>query len=158
MSAFPACGSLDVVVPAMRAAAGLLERAGVAGLSVTCDDTLISVQVGQNLGDAPARAAALARLAAVLGTTALQSDSPGTAASWLKAHGVIGGIPVHVYTHLAVRTRPGHEVDGPGVALAPASDGQQTELAPGSRLPAGWRWITELDEPGTGQTDRPQVT
>lgn len=148
MSAFPIAGEVSVVAAAMRAAAGLLEAAGISGLSVTCGSE-ISIQVTGPSGDAPGRARVVAVLAGLLGSAAFQDDDPARPASWIKATGVLGGVPVTAWTAIEVLTTSAGQA-GP-IALTPGGD--RTMMPPGTRLGAGWRWATELDTP----TGRPEV-
>jgi hypothetical protein len=96
---------------------------------VTCED----------LGDPAARAALVARLAAVIGATAVRADSAGSPLSWVRADGAIGGLRVHAFTPVPVQ----HAGDLP---LACTGTGQVAEAATPS-LPPGWRWLTSLDPP-----------
>jgi hypothetical protein len=73
----PVVGQIATTAAAMRAAAALIESTGIAGLSVTCDDSQISIQVCEHLGDATCRAALVSHLAAAIGSTAVRADSPG---------------------------------------------------------------------------------
>jgi hypothetical protein len=97
MSVYPVHGQPPVTAHAMRVAADLIEISGVTGLSVTCSDDQISIQVCAPAGDADTRAALVARLARLLGGTAARHASP-TGNSWIRAHGVAGTLPVQVYT------------------------------------------------------------
>jgi hypothetical protein len=142
MSTYPVIGEPAVTAAAMRAAAGLVEQSGLAGLSVTCTDGHISVQVGTWAGDPGQRAAQVALLAQIAGTHAYQHDSHSSAFSQIQASGQARGIPVTIFTALEVRTRPASA--GP-VPLAIAPGGQVTAV-PGGQLPAGSRWVTELDD------------
>jgi hypothetical protein len=140
MSAYP--GELSVTAAAMRAAAGLLEASGITGLSVTCDSE-ISIQVPAPFGDAPERAAVVTVLAGLLGSAAFQDDDPGRPASWIKARGMTGGVPVIAWTRIKVLTGGADDVTPVAVTRA----GTRTLLPSGIRLRAGWRWATELDTP-----------
>jgi hypothetical protein len=79
---------------ALRAAAMLIERAGVAGLSITVDDR-IDIQVSAALAGLPARAGAVAALAA-----ASCRFMPATASGpgFLVADGHLAGHDVHIFT------------------------------------------------------------
>jgi len=142
VSAYPAIGGPAVTAAAMRAAAGLVEESGLAGLSVTCSGEQISVQVCTWAGDPGQRAAHVALLARLAGTRAYQHDSRTSAFSQIQASGQARGIPVTVFTALAVRTQPAGA--GP-VPLAVAPGGQVTAV-PDGQLPAGSRWVTDLDD------------
>jgi hypothetical protein len=142
MSAYPAVGEPAVTAAAMRAAAGLVEQSGLAGLSVTCTGEQISVQVCTWAGDPAQRAAHVARLARLAGTHAYQHDSRASAFSQIQACGQARGIPVTVFTALEVRTRPA----GAGLVPLAIAPGGQVTAVPGGQLPAGSRWVTELDD------------
>ena len=153
MSAYPVMGEPAVTAAAMRAAAGLVEQSGLAGLSVICTDDHISVQVCTWAGDPGQRAAHVARLAQIAGTHACQHDSRTSAFSQIQASGQARGIPVTVFTTLAVRTRPASSGTVP-LAIAP---GGQVTAVPGGQLPAGWRWVTDLDGEPAAADHGPEV-
>ena len=90
-------GDPPVTAGAMRAAADLITASGITGLSVTCDDHQISIQVPARAGDDATRAAIVAHLAELLGGVPARQDDQG-GAGWIHAHGVAGALPVHVYT------------------------------------------------------------
>lgn len=142
---YPAAGQPATTAGALRAAASLIERSGITGLSVTCSDGRRSIQVTGRCGDAPARAAVVARLTACLGSaTAIQDDSHSDGCSWVTASGSAGGLPAGVFTPLNVQeagTGPG------GARLLPAADGEgrAVQVASPYHLPAGHRWLTDLD-------------
>jgi hypothetical protein len=93
-----ACSALSAAA-SLLAAAALLAAAGDARhVSVTVDDTDISVQVSQHAGDPTARAAAVAAYAQVLHTTVAVRPSPTSPDCWVETRGDIGGHPVHVWT------------------------------------------------------------
>ena len=142
MSTYPVIGEPAVTAAAMRAAAGLVEQSGLAGLSVTCTGEQISVQVCTWAGDPAQRAAHVARLARLAGTHAYQHDSRASAFSQIQACGQARGIPVTVFTALEVRTRPA----GAGLVPLAIAPGGQVTAVPGGQLPAGSRWVTELDD------------
>jgi len=154
LSGYPAIGEPAVTAAAMRAAAGLVEESGLAGLSVTCSGEQISVQVCTWAGDPAQRAAHVALLARLAGTHAYQHDSRTSAFSQIQACGQARGIPVTVFTALAVRTQPAGA--GP-VPLAIAPGGLVTEV-PDGQLPAGWRWVTDLDGEPAVAAPGPEVT
>jgi hypothetical protein len=153
VSAYPVIGEPAVTAAAMRAAAGLAGQSGLAGLSVTCTSEQISVQVCTWAGDPGQRAAHVARLARLAGTHACQHDSRTSAFSQIQASGQARGIPVTVFTALEVRTRPASS--GP-IPLAIAPGGQVTAV-PGGQLPAGWRWVTDLDAGPAAAAPGPEV-
>ena len=138
-STYPVIGQAATTAAAMRAAATLIESTGIAGLSVTCDDAQVCIQVGEDLGDPAARAGLVARLAAAIGGTAVRADSAGSPFSWVRAEGAIGGLRVHAFPPVPVQ----HAGDLP---LACHDTGQVAEAAT-PPLPAGWRWLTSLDPP-----------
>jgi len=144
-SAYPAITDCAVTAAAMRAAAVIIEESALAELSVTCTSHQITVQVSEYAGDPAERAAQVGLLAGIAGTQAYRHDSPVTAYSQVTAYGQVRGIPVSIFTALQVRTRPG----GGPVPLA-AGPGGQVATVPGGKLPAGWRWVTDLDpDPAT---------
>jgi hypothetical protein len=136
-SAYPLIGQVATTAAAMRAAAGLIESAGIPGLSVTCDDEQVSIQVGDHLGDPATRAGLIARLAAAIGATAVRADSAASPLSWIRAEGAISGLRVRAFTAIPVQ----HTGDLP---LATNDAGQIAQAAEPS-LPPGWRWLTSLD-------------
>jgi hypothetical protein len=146
-SAYPAIGDCAVTAAAMRAAAAIIEQSALPGLSVTCTSTQITVQVSGHAGEPAERAAQVGRLAEIAGTRAYREDSAVAAYCQIKAYGQVRGIPVNIFTPVAVRTRPGSA--GP-VPLAAGPDGQVTAV-PDGKLPPRWRWVTELDQTPAGQ-------
>ena len=144
-STYPLIGQVATTATAMRAAAALIESTGIAGLSVTCDDDRISVQVCEQLGDAAHRAHLVARLAAQVGATAVRADATTRSTAWVQADGGIGGLAVHIYTVIDVQ-------HSGGLPLACGPTGVIAQPPPGERpvLPPGWRWLTHLDLDPTG--------
>jgi hypothetical protein len=140
-SAYPAITDCTVTAAAMRVAASIIEESALAGLSVTCSSEQIVVQVCEYAGDPAERAARVQLLAQIAGTRAYQHDSQSAAWSQIKACGQARGIPVSIFTPVAVRTRPG----GTGPAPLAAGPGGQVAEVPDGHLPHGWRWVTELD-------------
>jgi hypothetical protein len=136
-NAYPLIGQIATTTAAMRAAATLIESTQIAGLSVTCDDEQVLIQVGEHLGAPVTRAGLVARLAAALDATVVRADSATSALSWVRAEGAISGLRVRVFTAIAVQ----HTDDLP---LA-CDDGDQIAQAATPCLPAGWRWLTDLD-------------
>jgi len=146
----PVTAQAAVTAAAMRAAAGLIEQAGIGGLLVSCHRGHVTIHLSQRDGDAAARAGLVAVLAGLLGTSPFRRDSrTGPDAFW-EAAGQVGGFPVEVFTALAVRPAPG----GAG-SLAAGPARQHAVIGAGQELPTGWRWITDLDEdhavPAAGQ-------
>jgi hypothetical protein len=82
----------------IRAAADLIEQAGIAGLAVWPAPEEIIIQVPASSGDAHARARMVARLAALTGCQAAPDPEPGTTLGWIRAHGTFAGHPVRIYT------------------------------------------------------------
>lgn len=89
----------------IRAAAALVEQAGVPGLAVYPEPGRIVVQVPEN-GPVPARAAIVARLADVAGCEPGTDDRPGVTQGWLTADGTFAGHPVHVFAPVAKEETP----------------------------------------------------
>jgi len=83
---------------ALRAAASLIERAGIAGLSLTVDDDRITIQVPERLAAPAGRAAAVARLAAATGGQAARQARPGPTCGWVFADGQLAGHAVRIFT------------------------------------------------------------
>jgi hypothetical protein len=126
----------------IRAAADLVEQAGIGGMVVSCQHGRILIHVCERDGDPQARAAMVAAVAGVLGCVPAQYDSHDPASAWLEAAGQIRGILAEIFTPLAVRTAPG----GTG-SLAAGPGGRVAVIGAGAQLPPGWRWVTELDDP-----------
>jgi hypothetical protein len=89
---------LDAHVRLIRAAADLLEQAGIAGLAVWPEPGEIVIQVPQASGDDPSRIARVARLAALTGGEPAPDPHPGKTQGWVHASGEFAGHPVHIYT------------------------------------------------------------
>jgi|HubBroStandDraft_1064217.scaffolds.fasta_scaffold709410_2 hypothetical protein len=136
---------------AIRAAADLVEQAGIGGLAVSCHRDRIVIHVGERDGDPQARARTVAAVAGVLGCVPAQTSSGASANAWLEAAGQVSGVRAEVFTPLAVRSAPG----GAG-SLAAGPGGRIAVIGAGQQLPAGWRWVTELDDPRTVPSDLPQ--
>ena len=83
---------------ALRAAAALIERAGITGLSLTIDDSQITIQVPAHLAGPAVRTAAVARLAAATGAHAARDARPGPTCGWIHASGQLAGHPVRIVT------------------------------------------------------------
>jgi hypothetical protein len=79
----------------IRAAADLVEQAQIAGLAVWPEPDEIVIQVPEHAGDLAARAAAVARLAALAGTQPAPDHRPGPTRGWIAARGLFAGHPVH---------------------------------------------------------------
>jgi hypothetical protein len=126
----------------IRAAADLVEQAGIGGLPVSCHRGRIVIHVAERDGDPQARAQTVAAVAGVLGCVPAQTSTHVLAGAWLEAAGQVSGVPAEVFTPLAVRPAPG----GAG-SLAADPGGRVAVIGPGQQLPPGWRWVTELDDP-----------
>lgn len=83
---------------ALRAAAALIERAGIAGLSLTIDQDQITIQVPDHLAGPAARAAAVGLLAAATGGRAARTTRPGPTCGWVHATGQLAGHDVRIFT------------------------------------------------------------
>jgi hypothetical protein len=90
--------SLAAQAHALRAAAALIERAGIAGLSLTIDPDRITIQVPVHLAGPACRAAAVARLAATAGGRAARDARPGQTRGWVFADGEAAGHTVRIFT------------------------------------------------------------
>jgi len=90
--------ALAAHVRLIRAAADLVEQAGLTGLGVWPEPDEIVIQVPEHAGDTTSRAAAVARLAALTGTRAAPEDSPGRTRGWIHARGLFAGHQVHIFT------------------------------------------------------------
>lgn len=82
---------------ALRAAAALIERTGIAGLSLTIDDGQITIQVPAHLATPAARTAAVALLAAATGGQATRQARPGPTYGWVHAEGELAGHPIRIF-------------------------------------------------------------
>jgi len=97
---------LEAHVRLIRATADLVERSGIPGLVLCPDQDEIVIQIPQAIGDAAARAAAVARLAGLTGGTAATDPRPGPTLGWIRAAGVFAGHPVRIYTAIAKEETP----------------------------------------------------
>ncbi len=83
---------------ALRAAATLIERAGITGLSLTIGHDIL-IQVPEYLAPPAARTAAVAWLAAATGGQAAADTRPGShTRGWVFADGQLAGHAVRVFT------------------------------------------------------------
>lgn len=89
-------GPLAGHVRLIRAAADLIEQAGVPGLTLFPWQDEIAIQVPEASGDEAARLRSVARIAALAGGRA----APGPGQGRVSARGTFAGHPVHVYTHV----------------------------------------------------------
>ncbi|MHB1430524.1 MAG: hypothetical protein ACYCVZ_00175 [Streptosporangiaceae bacterium] len=100
MTAVTASGNrpLAAHVRLIRAAADLIEQAGIAGLAVWPDPGEIVIHVPGASGDAPSRAARVARLDALTGCEPAPDQQPGRTQGRIHARGTFAGHPVHIFT------------------------------------------------------------
>lgn len=89
----------------IRDAAALIEQAAVPGLAVYPEPGRIVIQVPEN-GPVPARAAIVARLAALTGCEPATDDRPGITQGWITADGAFAGHPVHVFAPITKEGEP----------------------------------------------------
>ena len=82
----------------IRAAADLIEQAGIPGLAVYPEPGEIVVQVPEASGDILSRTAKVARLAAIAGGEPAPDSYPGRTRGWIHARGTFAGHPVHIFT------------------------------------------------------------
>ena len=82
----------------IRAAADLIEQAGIPGLAVWPEPGEIVIQVPETSGDTPSRTGTVARLAALTGCKPAPDPYPGRTQGWLNARGTFAGHPVHIFT------------------------------------------------------------
>jgi hypothetical protein len=82
----------------IRAAADLIEQAGIPGLAVCPDPDQIVIQVPEASGDTPSRTRTVARLAALTGCQPAPDLYPGRTRGWIHARGTFAGHRVHIYT------------------------------------------------------------
>ncbi len=85
-------------VQLIRAAADLVEQAGIPGLAVWPEPDEIVIQVPEHTGDTAARAGQVARLAAITGCAPGPDPGPGRTQGWICARGQFAGHPVHLFT------------------------------------------------------------
>jgi hypothetical protein len=97
-TATTAAAPLAAHVRLIRAAADLVEQAQIADLAVWPEPDEILIQVPEHAGDLPARAAAVAALAALAGTQPAPDHRPGPTCGWITACGLFAGHPVRIYT------------------------------------------------------------
>ena len=93
-------GPLARHVSLIRAAADLIEQAGVPGLTLFPWHDEIVIQVPEAAGDQAARIRSVARLAALAGCQAAPCPGPGGTRDRAAARGEFAGHPVHVWTPL----------------------------------------------------------
>jgi hypothetical protein len=81
----------------IRAAADLIEQAGIPGLAVCPDPGEIVIQVPEASGDTPSRTRTVAQLAALTGGHPAPDPHPGRTRGWIHARGTFAGHRVHIY-------------------------------------------------------------
>jgi hypothetical protein len=82
----------------IRAAADLLEQAGIEDLAIGPSREEIVIQVPSHAGSPAERAAAVAALAALAGCEPAPDCRPGPTKGWLFARGLFARLPVCIYT------------------------------------------------------------
>ena len=90
----------------IRAAADLVEQAGIQGLALYPGPDEIVIQVPHDIGGIKARTAAVARLAALTGGAPAPDPRPGRTRGWIRAHGQFAGHPVQIYAPVNEETAP----------------------------------------------------
>jgi hypothetical protein len=90
-------GALASWARLIRAAADLIEQAGVPRLVLYPEPDKIVIQVPEDLGDVAARTRAVARIAALTGAAPAPDPRPGVTRGWILARGHFAGHPVHVF-------------------------------------------------------------
>jgi hypothetical protein len=95
-------GPLAGHVRLIRAAADLIEQAGIPGLTLFPWHDEIVIQVPAAAGDETARIRSVTRLAALAGSRAAPGHGPGRG----SARGSFAGHPVHVYTPVREEEAP----------------------------------------------------
>lgn len=140
----PVLGGAAAMAAAMRDAAALIEESGACGLTVTCYGSRVQILVSTIAGGARHRAGLVTALGGLAGAARCRQDDAcgGRPAAWLRADGQAGGTAIEITTPLAVRAVPGG-------TLAAGPGGQRAVIGAGQQPPPGWRWATELDEPGS---------
>ena len=97
-TAAASAAALACHVRLIRAAADLVDQAGITGLCVWPEPGEIVIQVPEHAGDVPSRAAAVARLAAITGARPESDPGPGPTRGWIYARGQFAGHPVRIFT------------------------------------------------------------
>jgi hypothetical protein len=108
VTAVAANGSVPLAahVRLIRAAADLIEQAGITGLALYPEPDEIVIQVPETSGDIRSRTAKVARLAALTGGEPAADPQPGRIQGWLHARGMFAGHPVHVFTPIRQEAAP----------------------------------------------------
>jgi hypothetical protein len=89
-----------------RAAADLIEQAGIPGLALYPEPDVITIQVPQSPGDIRTRVAGITRLAAITGCEPVPEPLPGRTQGWLHARGEFAGHLVHVFAPISKEEAP----------------------------------------------------
>jgi hypothetical protein len=98
--------TLAAHVRLIRAAADLLEQAGIADLAVYPEPDEIVIQVPETSGGTASRIRKITALAALAGCQPAPDPYPGRTQGWLHARGTFAGHPVHIYTPVSQETAP----------------------------------------------------
>jgi hypothetical protein len=85
---------------ALRAAAALIERTGLAGLSVTAEDSQIDIWVPRHAGTAAVRTASVTAVAGAIGAPA-PACTPYPSGIWVASAGLIAGHRTRVITTIS---------------------------------------------------------
>jgi hypothetical protein len=88
----------------IRAAADLIEQAGIPGLVLYPERDKIVIQVPEDIGDVAARTGAVARIAALTGGAPAPDPRPGVTRGWIRARGQFAGHPVHIFAPVRQET------------------------------------------------------
>ena len=105
-SAASGAGPVAGHVRLIRAAADLIEQAGIPGLALFPYQDEIVIQVPGAGGDAAARIRSVSRLAALTGGEAAPRPGPARIQDRVSARGTFAGCPVHVYTTVKEEEAP----------------------------------------------------
>lgn len=106
MTTATASAALAAHARLIRAAADLIEQAGIPGLALYPEPDVITIQVPESLGDIRIRVAGITRLAAITGCEPEPDQRPGRTQGWLHARGEFAGHPVHVFAPLSKEEAP----------------------------------------------------
>ena len=90
----------------IRAAADLVEQAGIPRLVLYPEPGKIVIQVPESIGDVAARTRAVARIAALTGAAPAPDLRPGVTQGWIRARGQFAGHPVDVFAPVSQETAP----------------------------------------------------
>lgn len=90
----------------IRAAADLIEQAGIGGLAVWPEPDEIVIQVPESGGGVLSRAATVSRLAAIAGCEPERDPGPGRTRGWIRARGEFAGCTVRIYAPVTQEEAP----------------------------------------------------